>query len=166
MIDFISNNSIWFIIGAVLIILVIIGYFVDKKGFGVKEEVQPIKKEDKPKEDVKKTKKIEDVDMDIPFIPEKKIDTLEVKEESKEKDDEGLTSNLDEYATKQVNTASPKAGMESIEDLSVPFGDQETIKEENGKDEEKNSNEEFSESIEEMTDDTKEEEKEEDIWNF
>ena len=37
MIEFITNNSIWFIVGGVLIVLVIIGYIVDIKMFGVKK---------------------------------------------------------------------------------------------------------------------------------
>ena len=49
MIDFITNNSIWFITGGVLILLVIIGYYADKKGFGAKKE--------EPKEEVKEENK-------------------------------------------------------------------------------------------------------------
>ena len=158
MIDFISNNSIWFIIGAVLIVLVIIGYFVDKKGFGVKTQtVEPVKKNDKPKEEPKKASKNEDVDMDIPFVPEKDTENEETKEEEIKTVE--LTSDLDEYATKPVEENETKAGTETIEELSVPFGDQESTK---------TPVEEFNESIEKITKEDKKAKKEEkeDIWNF
>ena len=72
MLDFIANNSVWFIIGGVLIVLVIIGYIVDKKGFGTKAPIEP-EKEEEVKEEVKARRIIERIKQltdDIEMISE------------------------------------------------------------------------------------------------
>lgn len=54
--EFITDNYIWFIVGGVVIVMAIIGYFADKTDFGRKkdkeEKPKPVKKE-KPKKEKK-----------------------------------------------------------------------------------------------------------------
>ncbi len=52
-VDFVLEHYLWFIIGITIIVMVIIGYIVDKHNFGIKDEPageQPPKKEKKKKE--------------------------------------------------------------------------------------------------------------------
>ena len=100
MFEFISNNSIWFIIGLILIALVVIGYFVSKTDFySKKDEIEKEEKDVKESKVVKEDKKVkDDVDMDIPFNP--------INEDNKKED---------------LNV--PFGDKE--EDLNVPFGDKE-----------------------------------------
>ena len=51
--DFIMDNLLWFIIGGIVILMAIIGYFADKTDFGRKTT-----KEEKPKEEKSKKEKI------------------------------------------------------------------------------------------------------------
>ena len=111
MFEFISNNSIWFIIGLILIALVVIGYFVSKTDFYSKKD-EIVKEEEESKENkiVKEDKKTkDDVDMDIPFNP--------INEDKKE----DLSVPLEE--TKEEDLSVPFGDKE--EDLNVPFGDKE-----------------------------------------
>ena len=188
MLDFITNNAVWFISGGILIVLVTIGYYADKKGLGSKkvekpvvepEEVEEIK-EEKPK--TKKPKKeVLDIDMDIPFV----ANVDDIKEEKKEENEDLNVpfgdSSLDEFASKSNNeeasTLDEYATNTKEEDLNAPFGDQEKEEVvENQPEEEKIETVETQpeeikeEAIEEVKTETieedKEETKEEDIWNF
>jgi len=113
MFEFISNNSIWFIIGLILIALVVIGYFVSKTDFySKKDEIEKEEKESKENNIVKEDKKVKDnVDMDIPFNP---INNESNKEE-----------NLDVPFgdTNEVKEDLNVPFGDTTEDLSVPFGD-------------------------------------------
>ena len=125
MLDFIVNNAVWFILALVLIVLVVIGYYVDKQGFNTKKtevEKDNQEKEEELKEIKRKAKK-EIIDMDIPFIPvdEKKEDTNTSNDTMKAP---GIAT-LGDYLSKQneetpVNTSVNMGG----EDLNAPFGDQ------------------------------------------
>ena len=136
MLEFISNNSIWFIAGGILLILVLIGYYADKKGFGAKKEVkEEVKKEEEPvfKEEKKDKKKKEVIaeDMDIPFVaddiePETKEEVVESKEEDLNVPfGDSETASLDEYASSgSTDTTSSLDEYATGEDLNAPFGDQ------------------------------------------
>ena len=110
MFEFISNNSIWFIIGLILIVLVVIGYFVSKTDFySKKDEIEEEEKDVKESKVVKEDKKVkDDVDMDIPFNP--------INEDKKE--DLSVP-----FGDKEEDLNVPFGDKE--EDLNVPFGDKE-----------------------------------------
>ena len=173
MLEFIANNSVWFIIGFVLIVLVIIGYYVDKRGFGIKTTYIELEKDlEKPKEETKKKSKKEIIDMDIPFVSHKKTkfddeqnEEKEVKEEKEEKED--MFINLDETPAQPIEDNTNVEKEETVEDLSVPFGD---VNEQPNevKEETVDIPEENVQVVEENVEQEKPEEKSEetDVWNF
>jgi len=60
--DFIVENYVWFVVGGIIILMAIIGYYADKTDFGrIKREVKPkkevLEKEEKPKKEKKKKSK-------------------------------------------------------------------------------------------------------------
>ena len=183
MLEFISNNSIWFIAGGVLLILVIIGYYADKKGFGAKKVEKEEVKEEVPEEvfkvekKEKKKKEVVTEDMDIPFVADVEPETKEEVVEAKEEDlnvpfGDSETASLDEYASSGSNdTTSSLDEYASGEDLNAPFGDQEVKEEiiEEPKEEVVEPIEEIEPEVKEEkveTIDDKEESQDEDIWNF
>ena len=134
MLDFITNNAVWIIIALVLIALVVIGYFVDKKGFNTKNFEDDLNnKDDDELKEIKRKVKKEVIDMNIPFVPvEEKKEQPEVTSPSPI--DESIKNTgiatLGDYLNKQnanigVNPApvNPNVNMGG-EDLNVPFGDQ------------------------------------------
>ena len=132
MLDFIVNNAVWFILAIVLIALVVIGYYVDKKGFNSNKLEEDLK--DNGEEDlneIKRKVKKEVIDMNIPFVPveEKKEEKQEPKQETPltETMKASGIATLGDYLNKQSETtqspATPNLNMGG-EDLNVPFGDQ------------------------------------------
>lgn len=67
--QFIQDNYVWFIIGAIVILMAVIGYFADKTDFGRKQE--PKVKEPKPKKEKKAKEQKEDkIEIDAKGIGE------------------------------------------------------------------------------------------------
>ncbi len=131
MIDFVTANAMWFIIGGVVIVMAIIGYFVDKSDFGrnkEEKEVKPKQEKVKKEKPVKKEKiKIENKglnDLTQPTeVVENETPTQEVKEEdlftplSTEVNAELGKEEIDESLFAPLDTANTNISEEPI-DLS------------------------------------------------
>ena len=71
--QFVADNYIWFIVGGVVILMAIIGYFADRTDFGRKEFQKRLKepKEKNTKKENTKKEKVEDVVSEVPIkIPD------------------------------------------------------------------------------------------------
>ena len=120
--DFIIDNYLWFVIGGIALLMIIIGYFAEKTDFGKK----PLS-EKKPKEKVKE-EPVEEVEavteeLTAPIEPQGINDMVG------ESLGEDLTVPLDEGLMEIPGVAEPKGDLPEInlpeEDLNVPFGDAE-----------------------------------------
>lgn len=95
MLTFIVNNMVWFIVCGILIVLIIIGYFIDKKGLN---QIQKFE-----------NSKDSNIDKDANNIEDTKSELNE------EKSEELNIENNEEIKTDFINREE--------EDLTVPFGD-------------------------------------------
>ncbi len=83
-IEFVTANSMWFIIGGIVIVMAIIGYFVDKTDFGRKKEEKEPKepKEQKPKKEKKEKKQKVEIENKGLNDLTKPVEVEETKEET------------------------------------------------------------------------------------
>lgn len=70
--DFITENYIWFIVGAIIILMAVIGYYADKTDFGRKEKEEKKPKSKPVKEEIKEEIKVEEVKKEKPKKEKKK----------------------------------------------------------------------------------------------
>lgn len=170
--DFIIDNYIWFIVGALVIIMAVIGYFADKTNFGRKEIQKRVKKvEEKPKKE-KKAKKNKKDKKAVDNTPVAEVDETPV--EIPDPDfvgvdlyapvsDNSSAVNEDLYAPLENSAASePVETIEDLyeknepqEDLYAPLTDSVSPEEV-----------EVSTWTDKPKEVVKEEEPEEDIWQF
>ena len=115
--DFVIDNYLWFVVGGIVLLMIIIGYFAEKTNFGKK----PLS-EKKPK---KETKEIE--------VPEETVEPIitEVQDQGindmlSEAVEEDLTVPMDSDFL-NVEMAEDTESLPEVElpeeDLNVPFGD-------------------------------------------
>lgn len=109
-VDFITENYVWIIVGAIILIMFIIGYIADKTDFGRKpsQKKEKVKQEVKPEPLQVEDKGINEIAQDINNAePELPIETTEdenslVQEEVNEEFDQSLFEPL-ESQTVEVN---------------------------------------------------------------
>lgn len=143
--DFVINNYLWFIIGAIVLLMIVIGYFAEKTDFGKKPLKNTSKKQSepvsKPAEEV--VEPVEQTNDDIAMVPE------EISEPVADND------NLE---------------TDTLEDLNVPFGDQKIEEPTEVKEEVPTTNDlpEISEvpEVSENDDNGMSDEAEDDVWKF
>lgn len=117
--DFVIDNYLWFVIGGIVILMIIIGYFAEKTDFGKK----PLR-EKKPKEEIKEFETVEKVEeTNVDEIDDKGIN--DILEQSREEE----MNTLDVAETEDVNVEDDSDIVSDMElpeeDLNVPFGDTE-----------------------------------------
>lgn len=121
--DFIINNYLWFVIGGIALLMIIVGYFAEKTDFGKK----PLS-EKKPKEKVIEEPVEEKEEITVDVEPQEFNDIVG------ETAEEGLTIPLDEGLTEIPTVEESQEELPEInlpeEDLTVPFGDVEVKVEE------------------------------------
>lgn len=138
--DFVINNYLWFIIGAIVLLMIVIGYFAEKTDFGKKPLKNTSKKQSepasKPAEEV--VEPVEQTNDDIAMVPEEISETV--------------------------------ADKDTLEDLNVPFGDQKIEEPTEVKEEVPKTNDlpEISEvpEVSENDDNGMSDEAEDDVWKF
>lgn len=162
--DFVIENYLWFAIGAVVLLMIIIGYFAEKTNFGKK----PLK-ETKEKQDVSnETSDVEvkeepaeqvnaETDITTPVEPLDAVDSLET------------TEVPEEIKEPLAENDMPEVSMPE-EDLNVPFGDQK-VKPAEAKEEEPVATSEVPEipdtpKVEETKDNAISDEADDDVWKF
>ena len=162
--DFVIENYLWFAIGAVVLLMIIIGYFAEKTNFGKK----PLK-ETKEKQDVSnETSDVEvkeepaeqvnaETDITTPVEPLDAVDSLET------------TEVPEEIKEPLAENDMPEVSMPE-EDLNVPFGDQK-VKPAEVKEEEPVATSEVPEipdipKVEETKDNAISDEADDDVWKF
>lgn len=162
--DFVIENYLWFAIGAVVLLMIIIGYFAEKTNFGKK----PLK-ETKEKQDVSnETSDVEvkeepaeqvnaETDITTPVEPLDAVDSLET------------TEVPEEIKEPLAENDMPEVSMPE-EDLNVPFGDQK-VKPAEVKEEEPVATSEVPEipdtpKVGETKDNAISDEADDDVWKF
>ena len=162
--DFVIENYLWFAIGAVVLLMIIIGYFAEKTNFGKK----PLK-ETKEKQDVSnETSDVEvkeepaeqvnaETDITTPVEPLDAVDSLET------------TKVPEEIKEPLAENDMPEVSMPE-EDLNVPFGDQK-VKPAEVKEEGPVATSEVPEipdtpKVEETKDNAISDEADDDVWKF
>lgn len=112
-IDFVIENYIWFIVGGLAVLMIIIGYFAEKTQFGKK----PTEKHSKEKEvKVSLPKEETVIDDEIETIPhevEKPVVSNEM--DSEESDIEEPMASLDEVEIAEPTVEEPMADLEEEE---------------------------------------------------
>lgn len=147
-IDFIVENYIWFIVGAIVLLMIIIGFIAEKTDFGrkpfsskKKEKVE--NKEESEDSAVEEMVNAEETNHDdsVEANLDEAIDSSAVSEESATIDEEPMTIPVEDV----------EPSTDSSEDLNAPFGDQDVVK-----------------AVEEETSDIpdQEETSEDDVWKF
>lgn len=140
--DFITENYIWFIVGAVILLMAVIGYYADKTDFGrIKKEkkVKPVKEEikveevveepvekteevalEKPKKEKKKKKDKKKKKKETEEQPNEEVDAEELVENNEEKPEEDLFAEFD--------TMPPVESNEMVdESLFAPLTDEQVV---------------------------------------
>jgi len=115
--DFVIDNYLWFVVGGIVLLMIIIGYFAEKTNFGKK----PLS-EKKPK---KETKEIEvPEETEEPIITE--VQDQGINDMLSEAVEEDLTVPMDSDFL-NVEMAEDTESLPEVElpeeDLNVPFGD-------------------------------------------
>lgn len=168
--QFLTDNLVWIIVGAVIIVMAIIGYFADKKGFGTAgfEERQ----EEKPKKEKKNKKKKEEVKTEKLEIPNKPLDEIineraqaDMQEGTDTSDDmfaeQPITIPDDLYAPLTTENVEDNSEAEIPEDLYAPLtteSDDKTVEEtEQPVENEINNGENNPETVDELVQDNVEE---------
>lgn len=148
--DFVIDNYLWFIIGGIVILMIIIGYFAEKTDFGKK----PLR-DKKPKEEIKETESVEPTEEEtITEIENKGIN--DVLEQSNVEEDltTPIVSEVLDFEETHDDTL-PDIELPE-EDLNVPFGDVEATPEVEVDD---------TPNIPEVVED-EEDSDEDDVWKF
>ena len=117
--DFVIDNYLWFVVGGIVLLMIIIGYFAEKTNFGKK----PLN-EKKPKEETKEIEVPEETEE--PIIAE--VQDQGINDMLSETVEEDLTVPMDSdflnvEMTEDVESL-PEVELPE-EDLNVPFGDAE-----------------------------------------
>ena len=121
--DFVMDNYLWFIVGGIALLMIVIGYFAEKTDFG-KKPLSEKKSKEKVKEEVVETDKQETSEEPVVVASEEQgINDLlgGVQEDLTIPLEDGL---MEIPATEELNEALPETDL-SEEDLNVPFGDAE-----------------------------------------
>lgn len=146
--DFVFDNYLWFVVGAIVLLMIVIGYFAEKTNFGK----EPLKSKKEKKEAT-----------NIEQPSEEKVDIVEEATEN---------INADEMTTIPEEISEPlKEEVSDFnipeEDLNVPFGDQnvETQVEVLPVDESVNDVPEVPD-VPEISDNGISDESEDDVWKF
>lgn len=116
--DFVIDNYLWFIIGAIVLLMIIIGYFAEKTDFGKK----PLKTK-------KEKKEVSNIEQPLEETEEIVEETNNDVVEPIETIDEGVFPEIAEEITESLNEDSIPNINVPEEDLNVPFGDQEIVPE-------------------------------------
>ena len=147
-IDFVVENYIWFIVGVIVLLMIIIGFIAEKTDFGrkpfsdkKKEKVE--KKEESEDSMIEEVKNNEANSYDEP-VGEDINDAIDIPEVS----DEPETT---DEKTNNISVEDVDSDTGNSEDLNTPFGDQEVV-----------------EAVDEEPISTNEEEttSEDDVWKF
>lgn len=135
--QFLTDNLVWIIVVAVIIVMAIIGYFADKSGFGT-AEFEKKAEEPKPKKEKKsKNKKVKEQPEQI-TLPNKPIDEIineradvnQTKPTSEEVMEEQPVAISDEVTLITPETVEEKTDMAEIpEDLFAPISNETTVQE-------------------------------------
>lgn len=147
-IDFVVENYIWFIVGVIVLLMIIIGFIAEKTDFGrkpfsdkKKEKVE--KKEESEDSMIEEVKNNEANSYDEPVVEDinDAIDIPEVSDEPETTDEK-----INNISVEDVDSDTGNS-----EDLNTPFGDQEVV-----------------EAVDEEPIPTNEEEttSEDDVWKF
>lgn len=162
--DFVIENYLWFAIGAVVLLMIIIGYFAEKTNFGKK----PLK-ETKEKQDVSN----ETSDVEVKEEPAEQVNAetdITTPVESLDAVDSLETTEVPEEIKEPLaENDIPEVSMPE-EDLNVPFGDQK-VKPAEVKEEEPFATSEVPEipdtpKVEETKDHAISDEADDDVWKF
>lgn len=162
--DFVIENYLWFAIGAVVLLMIIIGYFAEKTNFGKK----PLK-ETKEKQDVSN----ETSDVEVKEEPAEQVNAetdINTPVESLDAVDNLETTEVPEEIKEPLaENDMPEVSMPE-EDLNVPFGDQK-VKPAEVKEEEPVATSEVPEipdtpKVEETKDNAISDEADDDVWKF
>lgn len=115
--DFVIDNYLWFVIGGIILLMIIIGYFAEKTNFGKK----PLS-EKKPKEETKEVEVPEEVEE--PSVTE--LEDKGLNDILGQPVEEDLTVPMDDLLQVDVEENEidtlPEVELPE-EDLNVPFGD-------------------------------------------
>jgi len=116
--QFVFDNYIWFLVGGIIILMVVIGYIAEKTDFGHKEIKKVENKKDKKEKDVKKLKKSNLKLNDVVYNEKKdeKVEVVDVEDKN----------NIEEDLTVPLNTTKDETVVEDVvnnlnEDLTVPL---------------------------------------------
>lgn len=162
--DFVIENYLWFAIGAVVLLMIIIGYFAEKTNFGKKPLKETKEKQDVSNENSDVEVKEEpaeqvnaETDITTPVEPLDAVDSLET------------TEVPEEIKEPLAENDMPEVSMPE-EDLNVPFGDQK-VKPAEVKEEEPVATSEVPEipdtsKVEETKDNAISDEADDDVWKF
>lgn len=110
--DFVINNYLWFIIGAIVLLMIIIGYFAEKTNFG--KIPLNANKEKKEKEDKTVEEEVDPIKTEVESMPMDQIGIADAVAP-----EEPLNIPLE--STETTETIPTEVMPE--EDLNVPFGD-------------------------------------------
>lgn len=148
--DFIMNNYMWFLIGAIVIVMIIIGYIAEKTDFGHKEVKKVEKKSKKQEKELKKLKNTNLKLNDVVYTENKEnTEVLDVDASNQ------LTNNIEEDLTVPLSGVKEEKLNIIEEDLTVPLNNK-TIEDLSVPLNASSNNQEVK----------NEQVKEEDIWNF
>lgn len=162
--DFVIENYLWFAIGAVVLLMIIIGYFAEKTNFGKKPLKETKEKQDVSNETSDAEAKEEpaeqvnaETDINTPVESLDAVDNLET------------TEVPEEIKEPLAENDMPEVSMPE-EDLNVPFGDQK-VKPAEVKEEEPVATSEVPEipdtpKVEETKDNAISDEADDDVWKF
>lgn len=143
--DFVIDNYLWFVVGAIVLLMIVIGYFAEKTNFG--------------KEPLKSKKEATNIEQPS----EEKVDIVEEATENINADEmTTIPEEISEPLKEEVSDFNI-----SEEDLNVPFGDQkvETQVEVLPVDESVNDVPEVPD-VPEISDNGISDESEDDVWKF
>ena len=120
--DFIMNNYMWFLIGTIVLVMIIIGYIAEKTDFGHKE-VKKVEKKSKKQE--KELKKLENTNLklnDVVYTENKEnTEVLDVDASNQ------LPNNIEEDLTVPLSGVKKEKLNIIEEDLTVPLNPKEDL---------------------------------------
>lgn len=156
--DFVVDNYLWFIIGGIVVLMIIIGYFAEKTNFG-KQPLRKKKSENVEKEiDEQATQDVSEVEASV-SLEEKGINDI-LEQTNNEYIEDSISE--EQVGLDEVIVDEPQQVQElpevtfPEEDLNVPFGEEEA----ETKKKKKNNKEEETPVLEESEDN------EDDVWKF
>lgn len=122
--QFITDNYIWFLIGGIVLLMVIIGYIAEKTDFGHKDVGKKEKKDKKKEKELKKLEKSNLKLNDVVYTDNnvEVIEDLEVPlNENKQVEEISTPLNIEEDLTVPLN------GNKQIEEITTPINIEEDL---------------------------------------